>query len=284
MDGNKAQKTIPTVYNMSSSKAREVLWALEELAEAGIKYKVVNLRRRGAETDKVLRSHFPLGKSPTVTLEPVPAPAEEDGGEGGSSQVVVTSSSITYQILPNVLTETRLILQFISDHYAPDGIWIPESEQDRRRATFFQEFANSSLLVKVDNILTFDVIPTNFLPFPFRQLIMLMVRPIRNHFMNDLTVIYQILEDALSSDNDEDDGKEPGEPGEPGRRRPWFSGPKLGLADFNMIFPIDMAVARRYIKLENYPKLARWHHKVVNRPAYKRALDKGGPYDLARFA
>ncbi len=45
MDGNKQQKTIPTVYNMSSSKAREVLWALEELADAGIKYNVVNLRR-----------------------------------------------------------------------------------------------------------------------------------------------------------------------------------------------------------------------------------------------
>jgi len=29
MDGNKQQKTIPTVYNMSSSKAREVLWTLE---------------------------------------------------------------------------------------------------------------------------------------------------------------------------------------------------------------------------------------------------------------
>jgi len=43
MDGNKQQKTIPTVYNMSSSKAREVFWALEELADAGIKYNVVNL-------------------------------------------------------------------------------------------------------------------------------------------------------------------------------------------------------------------------------------------------
>jgi len=45
MAGNKQRKTILTVYNMSSSKAREVLWALEELADTGIEYNVVNLPR-----------------------------------------------------------------------------------------------------------------------------------------------------------------------------------------------------------------------------------------------
>ena len=181
MDGNKQQKTIPTVYNMSSSKAGEVLWVLEELADAGIKYNVVNLHQGHTKTYKVLKSQFLLGKSPPVTLEYV-------NGE----------SKVTYQILPNVLTEARLILQFISNHYT-DGIWIPESDEDKARATFFQEFANSSLLTKVDNIITFEVIPT-MLFFPLRQLTLLMVLPIRNHFLNDLTVIYQLLEDALSKE------------------------------------------------------------------------------------
>jgi hypothetical protein len=113
MDGNKQQKTIPTVYNMSSSKAREVLWALEELADAGIKYNVVNLRWGRADTYKVLKSQFPLGKSPTVTLEHV-------NGE----------SEITYQILPNVLTEARLILQFICINLprAAQGVKIASSQ------------------------------------------------------------------------------------------------------------------------------------------------------------
>ena len=207
----------------------------------------MNLRRGRADTYKVLKSQFPLGKLPTVTLEYV-------NGE----------SEVTYQILPNVLTEARLILHFISDHYT-DGIWIPESEEDKARATFFQEFANSSLLTKVDNIITFEVIPT-MLFFPLRQLTVLMVLPIRNNFMNDLTVIYQLLEDALSEE------------------RPWFSGKKLGLADFNMIFPMDEAIGRGYIQLEKYPKLTKWHDTVINRPAYKRALEKGGLYDLATFA
>ena len=93
-----------------------------------------------------------------------------------------------------------------------------------------------------------------------------MVLPICNHFMNDLTVIYQLLEDALSEE------------------RPWFSGKNFSLANFNMIFPMDEAIGRGYIQLEKYPKLAKWHDAVINRPAYKRALEKGGPYDLATFA
>lgn len=110
MDGNKQQKTIPTVYDMSSSKAREVLWALEELADAGIKY---NVRWGRADTYKVLKSQFALGKPPTVTLEHV-------NGE----------SEITYQLLPNVLTEARLILQFICINLprAAQGVKIASSQ------------------------------------------------------------------------------------------------------------------------------------------------------------
>ncbi|OBT63024.1 hypothetical protein VE03_08165 [Pseudogymnoascus sp. 23342-1-I1] len=243
----KQQKIIPTVYNMSSSKAIASLWALEELADAGIKYKVVNLSRRSFNTYKVLKSQFPLGKSPTVTLEHVEGEAE-----------------VIYQIMPNVLTETRLILQFFSDHYT-DGIWVTESEEDKRRDAFFQEFANGSLIAKVDFILSYEVTP-KMLFFPLRYLSLLMMLPIRMHAMKDLTVIYQILEDALSEE------------------KPWFSGKKIGLADFNMIFPMDMVVDREYIELEKYPKLGKWHNTVLNRPAYKRALVVGETYDCATFA
>ncbi|OBT75450.1 hypothetical protein VF21_05736 [Pseudogymnoascus sp. 05NY08] len=214
MDGIKQQKTIPTVYNMSSSKAISALWPLEELADAGINSQI----------------SFPLGKSPTVTLEHV-------GGE----------AEVKYQIMPNVLTETRLILQFFSDHYT-NG-----------------EFAHGSLITKVDHILTFEVIPT-MLFFPMRYLTLLMVLPIRMHFMKDLTVIFQIMEDALSEE------------------KPWFSGKNIGLADFNTIFAMDMAVQRGYNQLEKYPKLAKWYNTVQDRPAYKRAKEVGEVYDCATFA
>lgn len=245
-EGNR-QKTIPTLYHLSSSTAHRVLWALEELAETnGLQYKLKKYSRRGATTAKDLKEVFPLGKSPIMTLE------STDGGPVG-----------TYQILPNILTEARLILQFISDNYS-SGEWVPESDEDKLRDTFFQEFANATVLTKVDFALLFDIIPQQ-LPFPFRQLLSLLVRPVVNHFLGDQRDVYQFLEDGLSEE------------------RPWFAGKKIGLADFNMSFGIDIARQRGYFVPDKYPKVAKWHDAITSRPAKKRALEKGGPYDLVNF-
>lgn len=233
---------------MSSSQALVVLWALEEVsAKYGIKYNLKNVPRRDKNTAKELKEIFPLGKSPIVTLEPV---------DGEINQI--------YQILPNVLTESRLILQFISDNYT-SGEWIPKSEQDKRRDTFFQELAKSSLIVKVDFAVIFEVIPT-FLPFGVRHLVLLLIKPIVNHFVDDQRDIYQIMENALSEE------------------LPWFSGKNIGLADFNMSFAMDMATQRGYFDPKRYPKVAAWHTSICQRAAYKKALEKGEVYDLASFA
>jgi glutathione S-transferase len=244
MESQINQKTIPTLYKLSSSMAHRVHWALEELASTnGLKYHLKTFTRRAAALSQELKTVFPLGKSPILTLEPV------DG-----------SPDKTYQILPNTLTEARLILQFISDNYS-NGIWVPESEEDKMRDIFFQEFANSTVLFKVDAINLFEVIPM-MLPFPFQYLTLLMVKPIKMYFSSDMHTIFQILEDALSEE------------------RPWFAGKKLGLSDFNMSFAMDIAVQKGYFDMKKYPKLAKWHDTVLNRPAYQTALVTGGVYDL----
>jgi glutathione S-transferase len=241
------QKTIPTLYNMSSSQAFAILWALEEVAAThGIKYNLKNLPRRGKDTTKELKAIFPLGKSPIVTLEPV---------DGEPAQ--------TYQVLPNVLTESRLIIQFISDNYST-GEWVPD-EAHKRRDTYFEELARSTLLAKVDFALLFEFLPT-LLPFGLRHFILLLAKLIVKHFLNDQRDIYQVMENALSEE------------------LPWFSGPKMGFADLNMSFAMDMAVQRGYFERKKYPKVAKWYASITERPAYKRALEKGGAYDLVVFA
>ncbi|KAF8849151.1 hypothetical protein BDZ45DRAFT_680749 [Acephala macrosclerotiorum] len=51
-----------------------------------------------------------------------------------------------------------------------------------------------------------------------------------------------------------------------------------------MSFGVDMAVQRGYFDPKRYPKVAKWHAATLERPAYKRALEKGGAYELATFA
>ena len=50
------------------------------------------------------------------------------------------------------------------------------------------------------------------------------------------------------------------------------------MADFLLSFPIDMAEQRKCFDAGKYPVVAGWLKRVHERPAYKRALEKGGVY------
>ncbi|KAF2100192.1 putative glutathione S-transferase [Rhizodiscina lignyota] len=247
METSSEQTTIPTLHHLSSSQSNRVLWALEELAEGnGLKYGLKAYPREHGVAPKELKSISPLGKSPILTVEPV--------DQSGHNSLAAEKE---------VVTESRIILQFISDNYS-NGIWVPESPEDKKRDAFFQEFANSTLQPKVTYPLIFELIPVQ-LPFGLRQLVQLMVKPVVNHWLQDLGPIYQVLEDALSEE------------------KPWFAGAKLGLADFCMNWGMDIATHRKYFDAAKYPKLGKWYMTVVERPAYKATLQKGGSYDLLTF-
>ncbi|KAK0099633.1 hypothetical protein ONS96_008132 [Cadophora gregata f. sp. sojae] len=247
------QTTLPTIYNMSSSQARNCLWALEELsASHSIKYEVKNLPRRDPNTAKTLSSIFPHGKSPIMTLSPIDSSPESQA-----------AASTTYQILPGVLTESRLILQFIADHYSA-GEWTSSSIEDKRRDEFFTEFGHSSLALKINYAIVFEML-TSFLPFGIRHLLFLLIGPLVKFFVKDQELMYGVMEAALSEE------------------KPWFGGEKIGLADFNMSFPMDVAVQRGYFDGGKFPKCKEWHERVVKRDAYQRALAVGGVYDLKMF-
>ncbi|TVY83860.1 hypothetical protein LSUE1_G004640 [Lachnellula suecica] len=233
------QKWIPTVYNMSSSQAFVVVWALEEVAGShGIKYNLKNFPRRGKDTNTEFKAVSPLGKSPVVTLEPV-----------GSQH-----PPLEYQVLPNTLIESSSILQFISDNFTT-GERVPESPQDKLRDAFFHNFAKGTLLAKVDFVLLFEVIAM-LAPWGIRHLLLLLFRPIISHFLGDLRDIYTVMENGLSEE------------------KPWFSGSKIGLADFNMSFAMDMSAQRGYFDTEKYPKVAKWHAATLGRPRTRELWER----------
>ena len=58
--------------------------------------------------------------------------------------------------------------------------------------------------------------------------------------------------------------------------RDYFVGDSLTAADVNLSFVLQ--IARRLHGLEKYSNLVRFLARVEARPAYKRALERGGPY------
>ncbi|KAK6522460.1 hypothetical protein TWF281_003021 [Arthrobotrys megalospora] len=232
---------IPTVYSLTDSGSIRVLWALEDLVEKGLlesyNLKAFERSKTTAKAPESMKEGFRLGTAPILTVSPASAPDEP----------------------PTPFVEGRLILQFLSDHYAK-GLWDSPAPEDQARNVFFQEFAGTTVSTLTSLTLTMDLIP-EATPWPLKPLVKLLFVPLMSVFKGKLVVPFKFLEDTLSED------------------KPWFGGAKLGLADFCMIFPLDTCVARRYFDAAKYPKVAQWHKTVHEMPTYQRAVKKMGEYN-----
>jgi len=62
-------------------------------------------------------------------------------------------------------------------------------------------------------------------------------------------------------------------------QRPWFAGDVFSAADIQMSFPLEAGQARGGLDA-HYPKLTDWLQRIHARPAYQRALERGGPYKI----
>ena len=62
--------------------------------------------------------------------------------------------------------------------------------------------------------------------------------------------------------------------------RDYFVANRFSAADIQLSFVLDAGEARGPLK--SYPNLLRLHERLRARPAYARALERGGPYQLAR--
>jgi glutathione S-transferase len=61
----------------------------------------------------------------------------------------------------------------------------------------------------------------------------------------------------------------------------WFAGDAFTAADIQMSFPLEAAAARGGLE-HGHPKAMAFLDRIHARPAYQRALEKGGPYTVGR--
>jgi glutathione S-transferase len=63
-------------------------------------------------------------------------------------------------------------------------------------------------------------------------------------------------------------------------KSPWFAGDDFTAADIQMSFPVEVAVSRAGLTESTRPHLWSYLRRIHERPAYKRALERGGKYDI----
>jgi len=64
------------------------------------------------------------------------------------------------------------------------------------------------------------------------------------------------------------------------KRSTWFAGDEFTAADVQMSFPLEAAAQRAGLG-DSRPKLMAFLKRIHARPAYRRALQRGGPYSFA---
>mgnify|MGYP002626223345 FL=1 len=62
-------------------------------------------------------------------------------------------------------------------------------------------------------------------------------------------------------------------------RSTWFVGEQFTPADIQMSFPVEVAASRAGLDKAR-PKLMAYLDRIHARPAYKKALERGGRYDI----
>ena len=155
------------------------------------------------------------------------------------------------------LAESGAILEYLVDAYGAGRFAPPPASPDRLRYTYFMHYAEGSLMPPLLMKLIFMRLPRGA---PF------LVRPIAR----------AIAAKALASYVDPQIGRHldflEGEL----ERRPWFAGDEFSAADVQMSFPLEAAAARAGLDPRR-PKLWDFLQRIRARPAYARAVAKGGP-------
>lgn len=167
-----------------------------------------------------------------------------------------------------VLAETGAIVEYLVDRYGQGrggegGLAPPPGTPERLRYTYWLHYAEGSAMTPLLLGLVFSRLPQRPMPF--------FIRPIVRRIADQVRRTYIAPQIALHLDYMESElGK-----------AAWFAGGDFSAADIQMSFPVEAAAARVGLG-EGRPRLQDYLARIHARPAYARALARGGPYDFVR--
>ena len=169
---------------------------------------------------------------------------------------IVSDGSLT-------LAESGAIVDYLADKYG-EGKMIPApGTPERLRYTYWLHFAEGSAMPPLLLKLVFDRIENAPMPFFIRPVARGIAQKAKNWIvLPNIERILDFMEAELG-------------------KSAWFAGPEFSAADVQMSFPLEAASVRGGLN-ESRPRLWTFLKTIHARPAYLRALEKGGQYDFLR--
>jgi glutathione S-transferase len=168
---------------------------------------------------------------------------------------VITDDGVT-------VAESGAIVEYLIERYGNGRLAPAIGTPERLRWRYWLHFAEGSAMSPLLLKLIFDRIPQSPMPF--------FVKPIARGICAKVLAVMVLPNLKRQLDFME---------GELGRSD-WFAGNEFSAADIQMSFPVEAAAQRAGLDATR-PKLMAFLKRIHARPAYKNALERGGPYSFA---
>lgn len=159
------------------------------------------------------------------------------------------------------IAESGLILEYLVERYGDGKLAPPAGSEERLRYRYWMHYAEGSAMPPLLLKLVFDRIESGPMPFLIRPVVRAIARQVKQSF---ITPQLQLHLDYLE--------------GELGRSE-WFVGNEFTAADIQLSFPLEAAAMRGGLD-QSRPRLCAFLEKIHARPAYRKALERGGRYDF----
>ena len=162
-----------------------------------------------------------------------------------------------------IVAESGAIIEYLIGRYGEGRLAPAAGTPERLRYTYFLHYAEGSAMPPLLLKLVFDRVESTPAPFFVRPIARAIARKVKDSFV--LPQIRQhlaFLEGELAG-------------------RAWFAGDDFSAADIQISFPLEAAASRGGLDAQ-YPKLSAFLERIHARPAYRRALERGGQYDFVK--
>ena len=162
----------------------------------------------------------------------------------------------------HTVAESGAIIEYLVERHGNGRLRPPVGSDERLRYTYWLHFAEGSAMPPLLFTLVCDKVKSAPMPFFIKPIARGIAAKVMDGFVKpNLKSQLDFMEAELL-------------------QHKWFAGDQFSAADVQMSFPLEAAAQRAGLN-GSRPKLMAFLKRIHARPAYKRALERGGPYSFA---
>jgi glutathione S-transferase len=161
------------------------------------------------------------------------------------------------------VAESGAIIEYVVNRYGAGRLAPAPDSPERLRYTYWLHYAEGSAMPPLLLKLMFNRVESAPMPFFVRPIARSIAQRAKTSFIEpQLKLHLDYMESELGKSE-------------------WFAGAEFTAADIQMSFPLEAASVRAGLN-ESRPRLKAFLDRIHARPAYRRALERGGKYDFVR--